>query len=113
MGRKDIEMAKLYTKATFFIDFFFLFILLCPMAIFGNDLIPFLSKDRIVLKELHQLLYLLILLIALDGNIIFLFRYLSYNIRASSSNREGEKCIYNIFIMLFSFWINNWISCWI
>jgi MATE family multidrug resistance protein len=49
MGRKEIEMAKLYTKATFIIDFLFLFILLCPMAIFGSDLIKFVSKDQIVL----------------------------------------------------------------
>ncbi len=67
MGRKEIEMAKLYTKATFLLEFLFLFILLCPMAIFWNDLIPFVSKDRIVIEELHHLLYLLMLHIALDG----------------------------------------------
>ncbi|CAD8114749.1 unnamed protein product [Paramecium sonneborni] len=67
MGRKKIEMAKKYTKATFFIDGIFLLITLGLFTIFGNSLIEILSEDETVISEIQSSKYLLVAFIILDG----------------------------------------------
>lgn len=70
MGRKKIEMAKKYTKATFFIDGIFLLITLGLFTIFGNSLIEILSEDETVISEIQSSKYLLVAFIILDGIVL-------------------------------------------
>lgn len=66
-------MAKQYTKATFILDAIFLAVLLIPMGIFGNYFIKLITKDEIVLEQLHKCLLLLIIFIVLDGIKIYFY----------------------------------------
>ena len=70
MGRKKVDMAIKYTKATFLIDGIFLLITLGLFSIFGKTIIQYLSEDKKVIEEIYSSMYLLVIFIILDGNII-------------------------------------------
>ncbi|CAD8192087.1 unnamed protein product [Paramecium pentaurelia] len=67
MGRKKVDMAKKYTKATFLIDGIFLLIILGLFSIFGKTVIDYLSEDKIVVEQIYNSMYLLVAFIILDG----------------------------------------------
>ncbi|CAK70507.1 unnamed protein product (macronuclear) [Paramecium tetraurelia] len=67
MGRKKVDMAKKYTKATFLIDGIFLLITLGLFSIFGKTIIQLLTEDKIVIEEISDSIYLLVAFIMLDG----------------------------------------------
>ncbi|CAD8054435.1 unnamed protein product [Paramecium primaurelia] len=67
MGRKKVDMAIKYTKATFLIDGIFLIITLGLFSIFGKTIIQYLSEDKNVIEEINNSIYLLVAFIFLDG----------------------------------------------
>lgn len=74
MGRKKVDMAKKYTKATFLIDGIFLLITVGLFSIFGKTIIHYLSEDKIITEEIYNSMYLLVAYIILDSiNYIYIF----------------------------------------
>ena len=59
MGRKKVDMAKKYTKATFLIDGMFLLIILGLFSIFGKTVIDYLSEDKIIFQSFPKLFFLI------------------------------------------------------